>query len=63
MLQIVFRFVVGGIVVSLFAALADTLKPKSFAGLSVRLLPWRLRRWGSALLPKVGIMQHWKLNP
>src|SRR5215475_3331624 len=33
MLQIVFRFLVGGLVVSLFAALADTLKPKSFAGL------------------------------
>ena len=33
MLQIAFRFLVGGLVVSLFAALADTLKPKSFAGL------------------------------
>jgi hypothetical protein len=33
MLQILFRFLVGGMVVSLFAALADCLKPKSFAGL------------------------------
>jgi uncharacterized membrane protein (GlpM family) len=28
-----FRFLIGGLVVSLFAALGDTLKPKSFAGL------------------------------
>lgn len=33
MLQILFRFLIGGLVVSFFAALADTLKPKSFAGL------------------------------
>ena len=33
MLQVIFRFLVGGLVVSLFASLADTLKPKSFAGL------------------------------
>jgi len=33
MIQIVFRFVVGGAVVSLFAVLGDALKPKSFAGL------------------------------
>ncbi|MBV9885950.1 MAG: DUF3147 family protein [Acidobacteria bacterium] len=33
MLQIIFRFLVGGLVVSVFASLADTLKPKSFAGL------------------------------
>jgi uncharacterized membrane protein (GlpM family) len=33
MLQIVFRFFVGGLIVSLFAALGDVLKPKSFAGL------------------------------
>jgi hypothetical protein len=33
MLQILFRFVVGGFVVSLFAALGNILKPKSFAGL------------------------------
>ena len=32
-MQFVIRFVVGGIIVSAFAALADTLKPKSFAGL------------------------------
>src|ERR1700727_2587963 len=31
--EIVFRFLVGGLVVSTFAALADLLKPKSFAGL------------------------------
>ena len=33
MTQFLFRFVVGGIMVSLFALLADLLKPKSFAGL------------------------------
>lgn len=32
-MQILFRFIIGGLVVSLFAALADALKPKSFAGL------------------------------
>jgi hypothetical protein len=32
-MQFVFRFFVGGLVVSLFAALGDVLKPKSFAGL------------------------------
>jgi hypothetical protein len=31
--QFVFRFVVGGLIVSVFAALGDVLKPKSFAGL------------------------------
>lgn len=33
MTPLVFRFVVGGVVVSLFAALGGLLKPKSFAGL------------------------------
>lgn len=33
MAQIVVRFVIGGFIVSLFAALGDALKPKSFAGL------------------------------
>lgn len=33
MTQFIIRFLVGGTVVSLFAALADMLKPKSFAGL------------------------------
>ena len=33
MTQLVFRFVVGGLVVSLFAVIGDVLKPKSFAGL------------------------------
>ena len=32
-MQLVFRFVVGGLVVSFFAVLGDGLKPKSFAGL------------------------------
>jgi hypothetical protein len=32
-MQHVFRFIVGGLIVSLFAALGDILKPKSFAGL------------------------------
>jgi uncharacterized membrane protein (GlpM family) len=31
--QLIIRFLVGGAVVSLFAVLADVLKPKSFAGL------------------------------
>jgi cellobiose-specific phosphotransferase system component IIC len=32
-MQILFRFVIGGLVVSLFAAFGDAVKPKSFAGL------------------------------
>jgi uncharacterized membrane protein (GlpM family) len=32
-MQLMFRFLVGGLVVSLFAALGGALKPKSFAGL------------------------------
>lgn len=32
-MELVFRFVVGGLVVSLFAVIGDVLKPKSFAGL------------------------------
>jgi Protein of unknown function (DUF3147) len=31
--DLILRFVIGGIVVSVFAALGDVLKPKSFAGL------------------------------
>jgi hypothetical protein len=31
--EMLFRFVVGGLVVSAFSALGDVLKPKSFAGL------------------------------
>jgi uncharacterized membrane protein (GlpM family) len=31
--EYVVRFVVGGLIVSVFAALGDTLRPKSFAGL------------------------------
>ena len=33
MAQLMFRFLVGGLIVSLFATLGDVLKPKSFAGL------------------------------
>jgi uncharacterized membrane protein (GlpM family) len=33
MIQILVRFVVGGLVVSAFAIIGDLLKPKSFAGL------------------------------
>jgi Protein of unknown function (DUF3147) len=33
MTPLIFRFVMGGLVVSLFAILGDLLKPKSFAGL------------------------------
>lgn len=33
MLQILIRFLVGGAVVSIFAAIGDVLRPKSFAGL------------------------------
>lgn len=32
-MELVLRFLVGGLVVSAFAALSDLLKPKSFAGL------------------------------
>jgi len=32
-MELTFRFVVGGLVVSLFAVIGDVLKPKSFAGL------------------------------
>jgi hypothetical protein len=31
--ELILRFVIGGLVVSAFAALGDVLKPKSFAGL------------------------------
>jgi len=33
LLQLLFRFFIGGIVVCAFAAIGDILKPKSFAGL------------------------------
>ena len=33
MMDLVIRFVIGGLVVSLFAVLGDKLRPKSFAGL------------------------------
>src|SRR5277367_3795197 len=33
MTQLIFRFIIGGFIVSLFAALGDVLKPNSFAGL------------------------------
>lgn len=33
MSELVFRFVIGGVVVSFFAVLGDMLRPKSFAGL------------------------------
>jgi len=33
MMQLVIRFLVGGVIVSLFAVLGDVLQPKSFAGL------------------------------
>jgi uncharacterized membrane protein (GlpM family) len=32
-MQLIFRFVVGGLIVSLFASFGDVVKPKSFAGL------------------------------
>jgi len=32
-MQFIFRFVVGGLIVSMFAVIGDLLKPKSFAGL------------------------------
>jgi len=32
-MQLVFRFIIGGLVVSFFAVIGDGLKPKSFAGL------------------------------
>ena len=32
-MQLLIRFLIGGLIVSLFAVIADVLKPKSFAGL------------------------------
>lgn len=32
-MQLIYRFIVGGLIVSLFAVIGDVLKPKSFAGL------------------------------
>lgn len=32
-MELIFRFIVGGLVVSFFAVIGDVLKPKSFAGL------------------------------
>jgi hypothetical protein len=32
-MDLIFRFIVGGFIVSLFAVLGDVLKPRSFAGL------------------------------
>ena len=54
MLQIAFRFLVGGLVVSLFAALADTLKPKSFAGLFGAAPSVALATLGSTILVEGG---------
>jgi hypothetical protein len=34
-MQLLFRFVIGGLVVSLFAVIGDALKPKSFAALLI----------------------------
>ena len=33
MTEVLFRFLIGGVIVSLFAMLGDVLRPKSFAGL------------------------------
>jgi uncharacterized membrane protein (GlpM family) len=33
LMELAFRFIVGGVVVSLFAVIGDVFKPKSFAGL------------------------------
>ncbi len=33
MIEILYRFLIGGLVVSAFALIGDLLKPKSFAGL------------------------------
>jgi hypothetical protein len=32
-MELIFRFIVGGLIVSLFAVLGDVLKPRSFGGL------------------------------
>jgi hypothetical protein len=32
-MELIFRFIVGGLVISFFAVVGDVLKPKSFAGL------------------------------
>ncbi len=33
MSELIIRFIIGGVVVSLFAIIGDVLRPKSFAGL------------------------------
>jgi uncharacterized protein DUF3147 len=49
-MELFFRFIVGGLIVSLFAVFADVLKPRSFAGLfaaapSVALATLGLTLW------------------
>ena len=46
MTQLIFRFLVGGTIVSLFAVVGDILKPKSFADCSVLHRQLRLPRLG-----------------
>jgi hypothetical protein len=48
-MQFIFRFIVGGRIISSFAGLGGVLKPESFAGLlgaapSVALVIWGLRK-------------------
>jgi hypothetical protein len=47
-MELAFRFIVGGLVVSLFAVLGDVFKPKSFAGL-----------FGAAPSVAMGLAQDW----
>jgi len=50
MIQVIFRFVVGGLTVSLFAALRDVLKPKSFTGLFAAAPSLALGTFGLTIL-------------
>ena len=49
-LDLIFRFIVGGLIVSLFAVIGDVMKPRTFAGLfaaapSVALATLSLTMW------------------
>ena len=50
MMQLVFRFLAGGAIVSLFAVLGELLKPKSFAGLFAAAPSVALATLGLAVL-------------
>jgi hypothetical protein len=60
MLEYGLRFLAGGIAVSAFATLGDTLRPKSFAGLSALLLRLPSRPFLSSCCKKALRSWPWK---